>query len=169
MESKTIMHLRLYLSRYFCRNTEIMAFFIGLVIMYLLTWLLTFLPFADGLKGLEGLIAASIMFTLVGLSHFLKPAKLEAMIPERWPYKRAINYISGAAEMLLGVLLLFASTRYYASLGLILLLVAVFPANINVAITRPNGYNISRLFFQPVYIAWIYWFCIAKKQLLNFV
>src|SRR6476661_257252 len=112
-----------------------MAFFIGLVIMYLLAWLVSLLPFANGLKGMEGIISTCIMFTLVGLSHFLKPEKLEAMIPQSWPYKAALNYISGGAEMVLGIALLFVATRVPAGWGLILLLLAVFPANIHVAIT----------------------------------
>jgi uncharacterized membrane protein len=141
-----------------------MAFFIGLVIMYLLTWLVSFLPFANRLKDMEGIMAAFLMFTLVGLSHFLKPEKMEAMIPQRWPYKTVMNYISGGAEMILGIALLFVATRVPAGWGLILLLLAVFPANIYVAITKPDLYNISRLFFQPVYIAWIYWFCIAENS-----
>jgi len=138
-----------------------MAFFLGLVSFYLLTWLVWLLTHAAQLAGnMRGIIAATIMFCIIGISHFAKPEKLEAMIPEGWPYKRAANYLSGAAELLGGIGLLFAATRVYAAWGLILLLIAIFPANIYVAMKKRTVYNISRLFFQPVYIGWIWWFCL---------
>lgn len=108
----------------------------------------------------KGAFALTVMFVLVGISHFAKAEKLEAMIPPHWPYRHAMNYISGAAEIILGILLLFTATRPLAAYGLLLLLLAVFPANIYVAGVKPNLYNISRLFFQPVYMWWIWYFCI---------
>lgn len=140
-----------------------MAFFLGLLMMYVLMWLLSL----AGISGLQdnamrGVVATTIMFVLVGISHFAKPDKLLAMIPSNWPYREAMNYICGAAEILLAIGLLFGSTRVYAAYGLIALLICIFPANIYVAITKPGIYNISRLFFQPVYIVWIYWFCIRN-------
>lgn len=139
-----------------------MAFFIGLLVVYALVWLVSFTGISAALNDpyIRGAIAAAIMFILVGFSHFSKPEKLLAMIPESWPYRKAMNYISGAAEMLLGIGLLFAETRVPAGWGLIALMVCVFPANISVAIRKPNAYNISRLFFQPIYIAWVYLCCI---------
>ncbi|WP_081147679.1 DoxX family protein [Niastella vici] len=139
-----------------------MAFLIGLIVFFLIglfigavsggAWLLTL---AD-----KGVFALTMMFVLVGISHFAKPEKLEAMIPAHWPYRRAMNYLSGAAEIILGILLLFPATRMWAAYGLLLLLIAVFPANIFVARSKPNLYNISRLFFQPVYMAWVWFFCL---------
>lgn len=140
-----------------------MAFFLGLLMVYALVWLLS----QAGVSWLQdnamrGVVATTIMFVLVGISHFAKPDKLLAMIPANWPYREAMNYISGAAEILLAIGLLFGSTRVYAAYGLVLLLICIFPANVYVATTKPGIYNISRLFFQPVYIVWIYWFCIRS-------
>ncbi len=138
-----------------------MAFLLGLIIIYAILWLLSFvIPGTLSDPAMRGVIAASVMFIMVGFSHFAKREKLEAMIPENWPYRRAMNYISGAAEMLLGIGLLLAGSRVPAAIGLLLLLCGVFPANIYVARRTPNAYNISRLFFQPVYMAWIWWFCL---------
>jgi uncharacterized membrane protein len=139
-----------------------MAFFTGLVFFYALAWLVS-LFFPDLLAGyaVKGTIAASAMFILVGISHFAKPEKLLAMLPESWPYRKAMNYVSGAAEILLGAGLLFENTRLYAAWGLLALLVAVFPANISVAIRKKDLYSISRLFFQPVYMVWI-WFMVIR-------
>lgn len=141
-----------------------MAFFIGLVMMYTLVWLVSLTGISTPLRdpAMRGVVAAAIMFVLVGISHFAKPDKLLGMIPANWPYREAMNYVSGAAEILLGIGLLFQPTRTLSAWGLIVLLVCVFPVNISVAISKPNAYNISRLFFQPVYIAWIYWFCLRQ-------
>ncbi len=138
-----------------------MGFFAGLVSMYLLAWALSFVwssYYTNTISG-RGIFAAAVMFIMIGITHFAKPEKLEAMMPETWKYKRALNYISGAAEVILGALLFFEKTRIYAAWGLLLLLVCVFPANIYKAKAKPNAYNISRLFFQPIYMIWIWNFC----------
>jgi uncharacterized membrane protein len=141
-----------------------MAFLLGLLSVYALLWLLSFAfhgPLNDVI--LRGVMATATMFVLIGVSHFAKREKLEAMIPETWPYRRAMNYISGAAEIIFGIGVLFVETRKWSAIGLLLLLVAIFPANVYVARRRPTAYNISRLFFQPVYMAWVWWFCLNSS------
>ncbi|MBO9200855.1 MULTISPECIES: DoxX family protein [Niastella] len=139
-----------------------MAFLIGLISFFGIGFLISLLSGNTWLPTLndKGAFALAMMFILVGISHFAKREKLEAMIPPHWPYRRAMNYISGAAEIILGMLVLFAATRTWAAYGLLLLLTAVFPANIYVARTKPTFYNVSRLFFQPVYMLWIWYFCL---------
>jgi uncharacterized membrane protein len=139
-----------------------MAFLIGLISFFGIGFLISLLSGGAWLAALndKGAFALTMMFVLVGISHFAKREKLEAMIPPHWPCRRAMNYISGAAEIILGILVLFAATRTLAAYGLLLLLIAVFPANIYVARTKPNLYNVSRLFFQPVYMLWIWYFCL---------
>jgi uncharacterized membrane protein len=72
-------------------------------------------------------------------------------------------YISGFFEVLFGLLLLFPGMRYVAGWGLILLLIAVFPANIYLALTNGAALNTTpliawgRLPFQFVFIAIAYW------------
>jgi uncharacterized membrane protein len=139
-----------------------MAFLLGLISFFGIGFLISLLSGGAWLPTLadKGAFALTGMFVLVGISHFAKKEKLEAMIPANWPYRRALNYISGAAEIILGMLLLFEATRTWAAFGLLLLLIAVFPANIYVARERPTLYNISRLFFQPVYMLWVWYFCL---------
>ncbi|RYE26179.1 MAG: hypothetical protein EOP51_01440 [Sphingobacteriales bacterium] len=138
-----------------------MAFFLGLVLMYGILWLLS-LAGIHSLSNhmLRGAYAAGIMFILIGVAHFAKPEMIEAYLPKSWPYKRAMNFVSGFFEVAFGVGLFFQATRTYSAWGLLLLLIAVFPANINMAIVKPNFSNIFRLFFQPVYMFWVYWFCL---------
>jgi uncharacterized membrane protein len=139
-----------------------MAFLTGLISFFGIGFLISLLSGGAWLPTLndKGAFALTVMFVLVGISHFTKREKLEAMIPPHWPYRRAMNYISGAAEIILGMLVLFAATRTWAAYALLLLLIAVFPANIFVARTKPDLYNVSRLFFQPIYMWWIWYFCL---------
>ena len=75
-------------------------------------------------------------------------------------------YLSGFFEILLGFMLLFKQYRIIAAKGLILLLLAVFPANIYLAqstlaqslleITKETA--IIRLPFQAVFLLFAYWF-----------
>ena len=140
-----------------------MAFFIGLAVFFGLGFLIDWISGGAWLPMLsdKGAFALTVMFVMVGIIHFAKREKLEALLPPHWPYRRAMNYISGAAEIILGILVLFPATRALAAYGLLLLLIAVFPANIVVARAKPTAYNISRLFFQPVYMAWVWWFCLS--------
>jgi uncharacterized membrane protein len=66
--------------------------------------------------------------------HFARPDFFESIVPDWFPGKRLANYISGAAEIVLGLGLLPARTRRVSALGLIVLLAAVFPANVDMAL-----------------------------------
>ena len=73
----------------------------------------------------------------VGIKHFTDPYWFLHIIP---PYLESIGielvYISGFFEILLGFLLLFSKTRQISSYGIILLLIAVYPANIYLAFNQ---------------------------------
>lgn len=92
------------------------------------------------------------------------------MIPASLPDPNAINIISGAAEILGGIGILVPPTRIFAGWGLTVLLVAVFPANVNVALHGWPGENIApwllwaRLPFQPLLIALVYWVTIRRPR-----
>lgn len=96
--------------------------------------------------------------------HFVSPAPYLAIMPPIFPAHHALVAISGIAEIAGGLGVLVRPTRKLAAWGLILLLVAVFPANIFAA---RHGMNLSgwevpgwmlwaRLPLQPVFIAWVY-------------
>mgnify|MGYP001546961963 CR=1 FL=1 len=106
----------------------------------------------------------ALFFIFAGLNHFLMPEIYLGMIPPWVPAPRAMNEISGAAECLGGLGLLVPQTRWLAGWGLVALLVAVFPANLHVALQgRMPGLAVSplvlwlRLPFQPVLMAWAWW------------
>ncbi|WP_107040322.1 DoxX family protein [Brumimicrobium mesophilum] len=77
-------------------------------------------------------IMASI-YIIAGILHFIKPKPYARIIPKYIPYPKMMVYISGFFELIFGIGLLFEITRSYAAIGLILLLIAVFPANIYMA------------------------------------
>jgi len=112
---------------------------------------------------LFSIIIMSIFYVSVGVNHFTIPEWFLQIVPPRLPYKLELVYISGFLEIILGVMLLIPTTRFYAAWGLILLLIAVYPANIYLAQTNGAAMNTTplvawgRLPFQFVFIALAYW------------
>jgi uncharacterized membrane protein len=110
----------------------------------------------------RGLLA--LFFILAGANHFRTPEIYLGMMPPWLPAPELMNTISGAAEIFGGVGLLIAATRRAAGWGLIALLIAIFPANIHVALQgHMPGTDFSplalwlRLPFQAVFIALVWW------------
>ena len=79
------------------------------------------------------IIISSIFYVIVGIKHFIEPEYFLSIVPPYLPYHLELVYISGLFEILFGLIILFPKYRYYGAIGLILLLVAVFPANIYLA------------------------------------
>jgi uncharacterized membrane protein len=102
---------------------------------------------------------------LAGVAHFTMPATYLAIIPDYLPAPLALVYISGVAEILLGLAVQVPALRRMAGFGLIALFLAVLPANINQAVhnLQPPGLEMSptmlwvRLPLQLVFIAWAWW------------
>jgi uncharacterized membrane protein len=120
-------------------------------------------------KVLRYLLAA--FFIAAGLNHFRMPATYLAMMPEWVPAPGLMNILSGACEVLGGIGVLIPRLRIAAGWGLIALMLAVFPANLHVALLgRMPGFSFSpailwlRLPFQAVFIAWIAWVAIAEQK-----
>ena len=75
----------------------------------------------------------AIAFVLAGINHFLNPAFYLRMMPPVLPAPLFLIYLSGVFEIALGILLLLPKFTRFAAWGLIALLIAVFPANIYMA------------------------------------
>ena len=82
-------------------------------------------------KDLIVLVAA---FATAGPLHLARPGLFEPIVPRRLPAKRALVYASGAAELVCAAALVAPSTRRVAGLASAVLLVAIFPANVSMAI-----------------------------------
>lgn len=108
----------------------------------------------------------TLFLVLAGLNHFVDPDPYVAMMPEALPAHLALVYISGVAEIAGGLGLILPQTRRLAAWGIVLLLLAVFPANINMAINDiplggrdlPSWALWGRLPLQALLIAWAYWY-----------
>ena len=105
-----------------------------------------------------------VLFIVAGLNHFRVPEFYVNIMPPFLPWHLELVYLSGACEVLLGVLLLIPQCSVLAAWGLVALLIAVFPANLHMALNPELYPNISpivlwaRLPLQGLLIAWAYWF-----------
>jgi uncharacterized membrane protein len=109
-------------------------------------------------------VVLALFFVAAGVNHFLNPVFYRRMMPAYVPFHVFFVQISGVAEIALGLLLLIPPLSAVAAWGLILLLIAVFPANLQMALhpetfpeLRPAALWL-RLPLQAVLIAWAYWF-----------
>jgi uncharacterized membrane protein len=105
----------------------------------------------------------AVAFVLAGANHFVNPGFYTRIMPPVLPAPLLLVYLSGAIEIALAALLLIPKYSRYAAFGLIALLVAVFPANIYMAL-YPERFPefsraalIARLPLQLVLIAWAFW------------
>jgi uncharacterized membrane protein len=112
----------------------------------------------------------AVFFVAAGLNHFREPGVYEGMMPPSLPWHAALIAISGACEVLGGIGIVMPSTRRAAGWGLIALLVAVFPANLHVALMgHMPGFSFSptvlwlRLPFQAAFIAGVAWVAVAGE------
>ena len=87
----------------------------------------------------------------VGTLHFVNPEPFVRIIPEELPLPRALVFVSGFFEIALALALLPRPTRRWAGFGLVALYVAVFPANINMAL---RGISLDPAHPMPAWIAW---------------
>lgn len=103
------------------------------------------------------------VFVAAGVNHFVMPKVYKRIMPPYVPAHEEMVYASGVAEILGGAALMHPRTRRLGAWWLIATLVAVFPANLHMAL-HPEDYpdipggSVSlwaRLPFQAVFIAWV--------------
>jgi uncharacterized membrane protein len=107
--------------------------------------------------------AAGPTFVVAGALHFLKPRFYLAIMPDWLPAHRELVYASGLAEAAggLGLMAPAPAVRRWAGWWLVATLVAVFPANLHMALNPERYAKIprpalwARLPFQGVFIAWV--------------
>ena len=109
------------------------------------------------------LLGLAVFFVGAGVNHFVNPDFYVRIMPPYLPAHLELVYLSGIFEVLGGVAVLFPKLRSRAGRGLILLLLAVFPANIHMAF-HPGQFPelaplvlYARLPLQLLLIAWAYW------------
>jgi uncharacterized membrane protein len=107
---------------------------------------------------------ATIFFTVSGSAHFVIPEFFRAMMPPFIPFQDFFIVLTGIAEIAGAIGIQVPRYRKLAGQLMIVLLVAIFPANIYVAIAQPVLPNMDysplsmwlRLLLQPLFIAWMW-------------
>lgn len=100
------------------------------------------------------------LYLLAGLNHFRVPRMYTRMIPPAFPAPKALNIISGIAEIILGILLCIPETSAYAAWGIIALLIAIFPANVYMLMNKKAGMGVPKLILimrLPLQLVLIWW------------
>ena len=99
---------------------------------------------------------------MAGINHFLNPGFYESIMPPWLPHHNWLVSFSGFCEILFGTALLINVMRRTASILIIVLLVAVFPANVQMMINYLHGdifhlcLTVVRLPLQFLLIRWAY-------------
>jgi uncharacterized membrane protein len=107
-----------------------------------------------------------VFMTAAGINHFVSPSAYTAIVPAALPAHLTLVYVSGVAEVLGGLGLILPATRRLAAWGLVALFIAIFPANVNMAVNHlpmgtgpaPTWLLWARLPLQAVLVAWAWWF-----------
>ncbi|MDQ4122855.1 MAG: DoxX family membrane protein [Acidobacteriota bacterium] len=152
-----------------------------MTVFFLILMLLALLSAASkiGVNPIKNLkdnarIATGLTFIFIGATHFLIPDKYLEMMPPFVPSPLLMVYLSGFFEILGGAGLILPNTKRIAAYGLTALLLAVFPANVYVALNNvqlggfmsDSFYQWFRLPLQFVLIWWVLW-TISKPRIVN--
>ncbi len=117
-----------------------------------------------------GLFTLIILFLLTGLNQFNHPDFYVSHVPPYLPLSHELAYISGLVQITGALALLFSKTRKIAGYLLILFLIAILPANIQMAM-QPDASHCSpvlvyaRIPLEILMILWVYWAALRKKAI----
>ena len=118
------------------------------------------------------LFGLSTFFIYTGIHHFVNPGFYLSIMPPAFPLHAEAVYISGFFEVVGGVCVLIPRLRKIAGWGLVALLVAVYPANIYMAIT-PEAFpdiHVALLYVRLVFqFVFFYWAFSVTRPAYNFV
>ncbi|HEX4730164.1 MAG TPA: hypothetical protein VH299_02790 [Solirubrobacterales bacterium] len=106
----------------------------------------------------------AVFFSIAGTLHFVRPRPYEAIVPPPFPRRESVA-ISGVAEIAGAIAVLHPATRRAGRWWLIGLLLAIFPANVWMAVSPekiPGAHKIprwalwARLPLQPLAMLWVW-------------
>ena len=111
--------------------------------------------------------ALGYFYVAAGLNHFISPIFYLPLIPPFFSYPEMVNILSGIAEVLLGLGVLYRPTRSRSSLGIVILLFAFIPSHvyfiqmgscIERSLCVPEWIGWFRLIvIHPILVFWAYW------------
>ncbi len=117
-------------------------------------------------RSIRGRLSLAALFVFTGVSHFVMPEELAQLLPPSFPLRMELIAVTGVLEILGAIGLLIPRLARLASIGLILFLVGVLPANIYAAFNyvafgaHELGpiYLLARIPFQVFLMGWAYYF-----------
>ena len=108
-----------------------------------------------------------IFFILAGINHFVMPEFYYPLIPDYLPFPVLINYSAGIIEVLLGLGVLINRSRYFAALGIVVLMVLFIPSHVHFIVigscvedglcVHPSLAWIRLVVIHPLLILWAWW------------
>jgi len=111
-----------------------------------------------------------LFYAGAGINHFIRPSFYLQIMPPWLPWHSELVFVSGVAEVLCALLLSFSTTRRLGAWAVIALLVAVFPANVQMLLNYNAEHNprvwiaVLRLPIQLLLIWWAYRFTKPARQ-----
>ena len=105
-----------------------------------------------------------MFYLAAGINHFWHPGFYLNIMPPYLPWHEALVYLSGVAEIVLGLLIFLPRNRALAAWGIIAMLIALLPVHIHMVMNPELYPTVSpvvlwlRLPLQVVLIAWAYWY-----------
>ena len=116
------------------------------------------------MRGQRSRILLAVFFVVAGILHFIYPASYMQVMPPWLPAHLSLVLISGGFEIVGGLGVLLPRTRRLAGIGLILLSLAVLPANVQMLLNaQAAGSTLSvqvllilRLPLQLLLVYWIW-------------
>ena len=145
---------------------QLLLLFLLLVAPFLLLTLAgSWIPALQSASTTRARIGLTLFFAFTGLGHFIRTEEMSQMLPSSVPYRIELIYLTGVLELLGAVGVWIPRLIRVTGLCLILMLLAVLPANIYSAMNRvgfgghEHGpvYLLVRVPFQLFVIWWIYW------------
>jgi uncharacterized membrane protein len=142
---------------------------IVLIVTFLLSLVIARFSTGEWQLMFAGNAAMCCMLFLTAIGHFKFTKGMVMMLPPVIPFKKAVVYISGIVEVVLGIMLLLPSVRNIAGNLLIILFIVLLPANIYAARTKLDlekanyeGPGMDYLYFrvplQLLFIGWVFYF-----------
>lgn len=118
------------------------------------------------------LVLLAAIFIIAGILHFIFPARYAAIIPPALPNPVMLVYLSGVAQIAGGIGVLIPALRRAAGWGIIALLIAIFPANIQMLVNAQRGgappgaltLLVARLPLQLLLIIWVWRVTLRRRR-----
>ena len=101
-----------------------------------------------------------LMYVIAGVMHFIKPKLYLRIMPRYLPYPRALVFLSGIAEIALGIMLCFPYTKYIAAYGIILMLLVFLLVHVYMLSSEKAGAGIPKwilILRIPLQFFLMYW------------